>query len=652
MGSPYGELVFAVDNNPPQGFTNTNANRDQVRDEIVIRELLQNALDSGTGTRAVRFILDNVSASSIFGLDRYREAFEHACRYLAQDEPPTGKQMIKRIQKALDKASLRCLFCYDDGNGIAEAELRSLYGSGRSTKRTAGRGSVGHGHLTSFVPSDLRYVLYAGRHAGTNGDLSETFGGHAIVASHIVASGNGKTQRSADGFIRQRHAEGQEVLFDYERGGTRIPRILARRMGEGSGSAVMIAAYNPVVPNVKPEQLILAAAARHFLVAVFDGTLNVTFEDSAGSRRSLTPETLPAQVETISPNRSRTASRRTLRTIQDPTSRVPDEQTEEALGPGARVWIRPRLRADEAASHRVSVFRDGMWIQDNTVNYLQPRHFAGVDPFDAVVDLDSDRPGGMGRLVRDAEGASHLQITPSELDNPSELVARLAALRELLSESAHTVSQGEPYAPPQLRLTGSDINAAIPKRRPRRPDPDEHNTDDLEREQQVADGEPESPHAPGPGEPDPQLPEPGSRPESDTEKTDQTVKAGNSTGLSTSCRPDPQDPHLFHVCWHAAGRGFRSGAADLSLAVPSGTDQTSRHRITPQYLTIVSVRHQQRSVDVPARGTKQVRIPRPNVEGSAEVRVARGAASAVGTDRGLVEAVLFHRSASANRANE
>lgn len=651
MGSPYGELVFAVDNNPPQGFTNTDANRDQVKDEIVIRELLQNALDSGTGTRAVRFVLDEVAASRIFGLDRYREAFEHACRYLAEDEPPTGKQMIKRIHRALNRDSLRCLFCYDDGNGIAEAELRSLYGSGRSTKRAAGRGSVGHGHLTSFVPSDLRYVLYAGRHAGADGDMSETFGGHAIVASHIVTASNGTTQRSADGFIRQRRARGQEVLFDYERGGTRIPRILAKRMGEGSGSAVMIAAYKPVAPNVKPEQLILAAAARHFLVAIFDGTLNVTFEDSAGSRRSLTPETLAVQVETISPNRSRTASRRTLRTIQDPTSRIPDEQTEEALGPGARVWIRPRLRSDEAASHRVSMFRDGMWIQDNTVNYLQPRHFAGVDPFDAVVDLDSDRPGGMGKLVRDAEGASHLQITPSELDNPSELVARLSALRELLSASAHPVSQGEPYAPPQLRLTGSDINAAIPKRRPRRPDSDEHNVDDLEREQQIANGEPELPPAPVPGLPDPHPPEPGPLPESDTEKTDQTVKAGNSTGLSMSCRPDPEDPCLFHVCWYAAGRGFRSGAADLSLAVPSGTDQTSRHRITPQYLTIVSVRHQQRSVDVPAGGTKQVRIPRPNVEDSAEVRVARAAASAIGTDRGLVEAVLFRRSASSSRGN-
>ena len=86
--------------------------------------------------------------------------------------------------------------------------------------------------------------------------------------------------------------------------------------------------------------------------------------------------------------------------------------------------------------------------------------------------------------------------------------------------------------------------------------------------------------------------------------------------------------------------------------MPSGTDQTSRHRITPQYLTIVSVRHQQRRVDVPAGGTKQVRIPKPNVEDSAEVRVARAAASAIGTDRGLVEAVLFHRSASASRADE
>ena len=633
-------LTFAVDNDPPKGFSNTDANRDQVKDEIVIRELLQNALDSGAGSRRVRFVLKRLPVAEIFGINEYRDAFEFACDYLRDSEPPTGLQMIRRVQKALKRKTLECLFCCDDGAGIGETELRSLYGSGRSTKRTAGRGSVGHGHLTAFVPSDLRYVLYGGRRAEPDGSLRETFGGHAIVATHIVSNAQSRIQRSADGFIRQERPDGQDALFDHERGGTSIPSAIAAQMyPDSSGSAVMIVAYKPVQAAADPNRLILAAAARHFLVAILDGALRVAFTDAAGTERSLTSQSLPLHVEIITPDGRRRSLRRTLRTLQDPGSRISGEQVEEALGPGARVWIRPRLEADETTSHRVSVFRDGMWIQDNTTNYLQPRHFTGTEPFDAVVDLDSGARGGMGKLVRDAEGASHLQITPSELDNPTALVERFQYLRELLKEHARQDSSSETYAPPQLRLTGSSIStSAIPKRRPKRPDSDPDHADEIEQEKTQGGDPTNTPSSPAP---DPQH-DPAET--ADRTKTDQAVKAGNSTGVSTSCRPDPRDPCLFHIAWSAAGRGFAAGAADLSLALPSGTDQTSRHRLPPEYLTIVSVRQDHELLNVPPTGRKQVRISNPDRTGTATVRVAPAVADAVGADRGLVKAVLFHRS--------
>lgn len=637
------KLTFAIDNDPPKGFTNTDANRDQVKDEIVIRELLQNALDSGSGPRRVRFVLKRLRTAEIFGIAAYEDAFDHACEYLGDDEPSTGQQMIRRIRRALKRKTLDCLFCCDDGDGIGETQLRSLYGSGRSTKRTAGRGSVGHGHLTAFVPSDLRYVLYGGRRADSAGTPRETFGGHAIVATHIVSNAKGPVQRSADGFIRQKRPDGQDTLFDYERGGTRIPPAIAAQMyPDSTGSAVVIAAYKPVSTRVDPSRLILAAASRHFLVAVLDGALSVTFADGT-TDRSLTAQSLPLHLDAIRPARSRRSARRTLRTVEHPGSRIPDERVEESLGPGVRVWIRTRLEADEGKAHRVSVFRDGMWIQDNTTNYLQPRHFTGTEPFDAVVDLDSLARGGMGKLVRDAEGASHLQITPSELDKPAVLVERLENLRELLKEYARRDSGGETYAPPQLRLTGTSINtSAIPKRRPKRPSPEpdpENETDDEKAER----SDPSDPSGPPGPEPQPDPPA-----ESERTKTDETVKAGNSTGISTSCRPDPRDPCLFHVAWSATGRGFRAGAADLSLALPSGTDQTSRQRVPPEYLPIIAVHRGRESLDVPPSGRKQVRITKPGRDGSATVRVPPATADVVGADRGLVELVLFHRSSATN----
>ena len=647
MGRGSGELVFAGDNDPAKGFTNTDANRDLVKDETVIRELVQNALDSGSGVRTVRFVLADVPIKQIFGLSEYRAAFEAACRYLGADEPATGRQMINRIEKALRSKRLRCLVCCDNGEGIGEQELRALYGSGRSTKRASGRGSVGHGHLTAFVPSDLRYVLYAGQRLTSEGNLSQTFGGHAIVATHVVTSGNRRTQRSADGYIREKQSRRQSTLFDVERGGDQVPAPLASLMpSDESGSAVMITAYNPVVPIRDIELMVLAASTRHFLVAVFDGSLVVKFQNSTGIEHTLDPRALQAHVNAIRPDRNHRSALRTLRTLQDPSSQMANDVVRSALGDGVRIWIRPRLRGDEPSTHRVSVFRDGMWIQDNTTNYLQPRHFSGTEPFDAVIDLDSTMPNSMGALVREAEGASHLQITPSELNNPSALVDCFSKLRELLIANARQTSTSEPYAPPQLRLTGTSIDSSpMPRRRPKRPAPEPSvvSNGGVDHEAVLRDGIaalPAPPHSASDAltqDPDDQA---------DTEKTDRSVRPGTSTGLSTSCRPDPQDICVFHVAWSAAGRGFRSGATDLSLVLPSGTDQTSRHRIAPGYLTIASVRHQGQQIDLGSSGRKQVRIANPRSSDSATVHVAEAEAAALGADRGLVEAVLFHRLAT------
>ena len=643
MSPDYGELLFAVDNDPPKGFTNTDANRDQVKDDSVIRELLQNALDSGTADRrSVGFTLADVDAADIHGLDAYRQAFKQARSYLEGDEPPTGQQMITRIGKALAKQTLRCLICSDDGRGLAEKELRALYGSGRSTKVAAGRGSVGHGHLTAFVPSDLRYVLYAGRRKHPGSPPTETFGGHAILASHLTNTDTVFEQRSADGFIRGPTSNGQPTLFDYERGGTHIPPTVAKYLPPESGSVVMIAAYTPVSTASHPERLILAAAARHFLVAVQEDALHVTYTDPSAGQRHLDQQTLPAHIKEITPDRDRTAAQRTLRTLRTPRSLIDASETVAALGAGVRVWLRQKLDDDEPAKHRVSVFRDGMWIQDNTANYLQPRNFAAVEPFDAVVDLDSSQPGSMGDLVRNAEGASHRQITPSELDNPSALIDRIKALQQLLIDNSRPLSAAEPYAPPQLRLTGTTLsNSAIPKRRPPRPDHNRESKESQERETTV-NGEP------GPGQSDSPAAAPQPAPDipEDKEKDAQSVKAGTSDGLSTSCRPDPAADRVYHVAWHAAGRGFRSGAADLCMALPSGTDQTSRHRIAPEYLTIAAVRHPLRRLEVPGGAAKQVRITHPTADGSVEVQLTAAAADKIGADRGLVEAVMFHRSAA------
>ena len=177
----------------------------------------------GNGPRTVDFYLEDMLLSDIPFISEYRQAFKDARGYYEPGEPTTGKQVISRIDSTLsdEDGVVQSLVCCDDGEGIGPKELRSLYNSGRSTKSSAGRGSVGHGHLTAFAPSDLRYVLYAGRQS----DGRETFGGHALLATHIVEQeDNGKRrQLSSDGFIRR---VGEDVPFDEETGGSVIPGSL------------------------------------------------------------------------------------------------------------------------------------------------------------------------------------------------------------------------------------------------------------------------------------------------------------------------------------------------------------------------------------------------------------------------------------------
>ena len=131
-------LVFAEANEPIQGFVNNDADRDNTKDEKVIRELVQNALDAsgpnGDEMAEISFTDVRVNRGDVPHLGEYEAAFRCARQMLEEDEPPTGEQVIRRIQKALKGDQVRCLICVDHGQGIDQDALNSLYGQGRSNK--------------------------------------------------------------------------------------------------------------------------------------------------------------------------------------------------------------------------------------------------------------------------------------------------------------------------------------------------------------------------------------------------------------------------------------------------------------------------------------------------------------------------------------
>ena len=278
-------LEFGASGGAYVGFVATEADRESATEEVVIRELIQNALDAAAGNATVRFREIVMPAGEVPCIDDYAAAFEAARQHRASRPDavisPNERQITDRIAEALQGA-VRVLVCADSGSGISTDALRRLYNCG-DTAKNVGRGSVGVGHLIPFTASDLRYVLYAGRTASDE----TTFGGHAIVATHLRPRRRRKpsnTQRDSHGYVRG----GQEDLREAASaatGDTAIPAALAGWLPDTpTGSAVGIVAYNP--PRRRPRgtdtERILREAAKSFVVAVHDGNLTVEATTDGG----------------------------------------------------------------------------------------------------------------------------------------------------------------------------------------------------------------------------------------------------------------------------------------------------------------------------------------------------------------------------------
>ena len=244
------------------------------------------------------------------------------------------------------------------------------------------------------------------------------------------------------------------------------------------------------------------------------------------------------------------------------------------------MWFRRSIDPGETDRPRVAVFRDGMWIKDNPVG-MEPRNFPDVRSFDAVVDLDSNYE--FGGLVREAEGVSHLEISPKEINDinrRNRLNGFMEELKILLISAATPVGEVEDYEPPELRLFSEEktVMKLIPPPRTKEIKDEE---DDLpvEPSPRPSPDPPPTPPQPGLNPPEPRPgPVPRPRP---------SLRPGRTTGLSVSCRPN-DNRGQFLISWRTEGEILPSGAAGLRLFVPSGTDRASANHVPARYLTIVS----------------------------------------------------------------
>ncbi len=593
----------------PKGFAIVAMEEDAGSADRVVRELLQNALDSGRGAgRAagkapvqVFLTIREWRVEEVPGIEAYRTAFEEARREHCKgggSQKPAVEQTVARIRRALDRECLEVLYCTDNGQGLDDSRMRSLLTEGTGDKGGGAdsAGSYGVGHLTAFAASDLRYVFYGGRCLLDEGELHEVVGGHAVLAGHRPPDGD---YRSGDGYW----ADEPEV--DLTRDDFRFPRdvpaLLEQEMDEidGAGAVVCVVGFNRFREDdgATAVEEIARVASSNFLAAIASGEMSVEIADEAcGDMQCKIDRTnLEGRLQK---HADRQRSRR-----GSGGGWLPGAQAWAAwqtlrqgrqladLAEGVEVRFRPLSQQQAGGRSRVNVFRSGMWVTNGAPG-LRPPDFADQKPFDAVVLLHD---GELGRLVRKAEGPKHRDVELKRLEPPERrkrLVDMLKQIAARLREEAGPVAAGDVFRPEGFAvLDGSSLRRAE-RMTPYRP-------------RQSVGGRDALAPAPGPG--------PGPQPKPDQEQPNpRRPKSGRSLRARAALAPVRNGSgqiDRLRVRLEIQERLAARSRLGLRVRRDSGSDESCSQPIPPEWLELEAVEHDtERSVS-PNGATMELPVP-------------------------------------------
>lgn len=562
------KLEFPCDHGTVKGFAEHED--EHVNDEIVARELVQNALDNTRNGQPceVVFELESWATKDIPCLSDYRIAFGNVLPELKQGT--TGKRISDKISKALNTLHVDVLMCRDYGTGLDEAGYKSLISSAATTKTGGGRsavqrGSVGVGHKTVFEVSDLRYVLYA-----SNGPDGVTrFGGQAYLATHKAA--NGYEHRSEHGCVidRRKASNGERLrLWDDPLPSDRPPGIIG--LPSRRGTTVCVLAYNPIKKPDKLAETTLAWVAKHFFVAVAENQLTVEYHHKPGKPHRLDSDALAAHMQRAA------KQKRAPNHHRDLSSGLKAEQAHKTWTEGKLLPTADRsLKGTQIKFRRVTdrtcvtVCRGGMYVT-NTAPKLKPQDFGDYNHFNAVVNADG---GDLEQAMRDCETGSHLRLDVSNRIHSTQskrLKKLLGAVAEELKHQAGEIVADKwvPTSMLRFHLNGSNGNESKPAPRRSRTGEDQ----DAESRQPDEEGQPER----------------HTRKRRARTNRSQTVKLkpGADHGIRCSVIPPPSG-RVSTVLWeYNDNKTPRTPYKQIQVSVMSGSDDASDKQIPGELLRI------------------------------------------------------------------
>ncbi len=459
-------LAFVENRSVPEGFRSGEG----VNDEIVVRELVQNALDADA--TKVCFRIARIPVDELPDIEGYREAIAAINPDLKQT--PIARAALESIQGALSVQTVTCLFCEDNGTGLSLREYRRLLAKSMSPKvgtDGAGKlGSVGAGHLTALDASDLRYVVYA-----SSGEDGPIFGGQTMLAGQLLScADSGPLHRVGQGCLTSaRHVANFRGFEAHPAEPASLPVWL--QVPE-RGTTVVILAYNsldePVSHAESRDNLasdpyldrIFDAVAKHFMVALRQRRLEMVYQSDMRTEISLDETEVRRRLE---------AKKHQLRA----------KKGRRGYGSGANAWAAWETLTEGNAvqckdsslwwrytpgkTTNITVFRNGMRITDDAPK-LGSSDFSGFRAFNAVFDA----AGELATVIKECETDSHLEINTAKApgDAGKDAIAGLTEVQEIL-KGAVGEQPADEWIPDVLRIFDTRPDARDVEVAPLRPTP-------------------------------------------------------------------------------------------------------------------------------------------------------------------------------------
>ena len=415
------ELYFRLDK--VKGFTGSDSADRNEGYAIPIRELLQNSLDASRQANNAKCEIDiyieKIPTTKIPCLDGYKLALEKtiATQKRKASYGQNSQQEVEFIKDELGKSHIDVLMFVDNGKGMNASDgiggIGGLFderSSGKDVDGDGPLGSFGVGHLTSYMLSSLRYVLYATKYE-ESGEVKNLFTGSPILAGHVDE--NPPAERSGSGrIVRKKPKPGDEHMpvFDYP---DEFPDFIAPKMQKiNTGTLVAILGLSDEWGDEAEY-----AIASNFFHAIANDKLSVTIHSENGEKRI---DSEKAEILINANKESKSARGDNIlsgKAVYHCWHNVKNAKPIE-IPLDRKNTVAVYIKKDVDADSTVALVRNGMLIarhdsmQSSRINSL--RKSSEYESFTMVIDLNHQYAPDFFALVKGAENKNHNKLVKSK----------------------------------------------------------------------------------------------------------------------------------------------------------------------------------------------------------------------------------------------